>query len=163
CPGRLLDAPRRARSGGDRGGCGSTSAVGRDYWVPALAGGDDRVQVPQDRGGDDGLGLGRCQLVRLAGGQVLVAGAINRVGAMRRQGFCRPCLMIDRRMQTSNRAPPSRRVRARSPPSRSTTTVSAAIHVCERNGCCAVSSTAGQTHSSRSRICCTWPLMSLIS
>ena len=33
----------------------------------ALAGGDDRVQLPQDRGGDHGLGLGRGELVRARG------------------------------------------------------------------------------------------------
>jgi transposase IS116/IS110/IS902 family protein len=76
--------------------------------------------------------------------------------AIRRQGFCLPCLMIRRRTAVSNRVHPSRRVRARSPPSRSTTTDSAAIQVLDRNGCCAQSSTAGQTQSSRSRICCTW-------
>jgi predicted unusual protein kinase regulating ubiquinone biosynthesis (AarF/ABC1/UbiB family) len=46
---------------------------------------------------------------------------------------------------------PSRRVRAKSAPSRATTTVIAATQVRDRNGCFAVSSAAGHTHSSRSR------------
>ena len=40
-------------------------------WVatrgPRPAGGDHGVQVPKDRGGDHGLGLGRLELVLLAG------------------------------------------------------------------------------------------------
>ena len=58
-------------------------AVGGDARVPGLAGGDHGVQVPQDRGGDDGLGLGGRELVVLAAGQVLVAGAVDGVGALR--------------------------------------------------------------------------------
>jgi hypothetical protein len=34
-------------------------------WIPGLPGGDDGVQVPQDRGGDDGLRLGGRELVLL--------------------------------------------------------------------------------------------------
>ena len=58
-PDRQLEAPR----------CDGQAASGVAVavvvpWVAmtgsqALAGGDDGVQVPQDRGGDDGLGLGR--------------------------------------------------------------------------------------------------------
>ena len=37
---------------------------------PRLAGGDDGVQLPQDRRGDHGLGLGGGELVLLPAGQV---------------------------------------------------------------------------------------------
>ncbi len=40
------------------------------------------MQVPQDRGGDDGLRLGGSQLVVLAAGQVPVAGGVDRVRAL---------------------------------------------------------------------------------
>ena len=69
-------------SGGER--CGVLlGAVRRDGWIPGLAGSDDGVQVPQDRGGDDGLRLGGGELVVLSAGQVLVAGGIDRVGTLR--------------------------------------------------------------------------------
>ena len=58
---------------------------------------------------------------------------------------------------------PRRRVRARSPPSRSQITPIAAAHVCDRNGCRAHSSAAGQTHSSNARICWTCPTISRTS
>jgi hypothetical protein len=53
-----------------------------DGWVPGLTGGDHCVQVPQDRGGDDRLGLCRLELVVLPGGQVAVAGAVDGVGSL---------------------------------------------------------------------------------
>jgi hypothetical protein len=61
--------------------------------------------------------------------------------------------MISRRIACSNRADPNRRVRFRSPPSRSKMTLVAAAQVGDRNGCCAHSSAAGHTHSSSARIC----------
>ena len=83
--------------------------------------------------------------------------------AMRRHGFCPPWRRIRRRTACSKRTAPRRRVRARSPPSRSTITVSAAIQVRDRNGCWAVSNAAGQTQSSRSRICWSWLPISVSS
>jgi hypothetical protein len=44
--------------------------MGGDDWVPALAGGDDGVQLPLDRCGDHGLGLGDGEFVLLPRGQV---------------------------------------------------------------------------------------------
>ena len=58
-------------------------AVGGDDRVPALAGGDDGVQLPQDRCGDHGLGLGDGESVLLSLGQVDEPGGVNRVGALR--------------------------------------------------------------------------------
>jgi hypothetical protein len=92
--------------------------------------------------------------------------AANIARKMRRQGLCPPRRVIWRRTARSNRAAPSRRVRAKSPPSRLAITGNAAIQVPDRNGCRAVSSAAGQAHSSRSRICwiCwTWRPASVIS
>jgi hypothetical protein len=43
------------------------------------AGGDDGVQLPQDRAGDDGLGLGGLEPVGLPAGQVPVAGGVHPV------------------------------------------------------------------------------------
>ena len=43
---------------------------------------DHGVEVSQDRGGDHGLGLGRLELVVLAGGQMPVASAVDGVGAL---------------------------------------------------------------------------------
>ena len=51
--GRLL------MSGGQWASPRMFGAVGGDDRVPRLAGGHDRVQLAQDRRGDDGLGLGR--------------------------------------------------------------------------------------------------------
>jgi hypothetical protein len=59
-----------------------SGAVGGDGGVAGLAGGDDRMEVAQDRGGDHGLGLGRLELVVLPGGQVPVTGAVDGVGAL---------------------------------------------------------------------------------
>jgi len=47
-----------------------------------LPAGDNGLQVPQDRRRDDGLGLGGGELVVLPGGEVLVAGPVNRVGPL---------------------------------------------------------------------------------
>ena len=63
-PGRQLDGPP-GRSGGD-GAALSSGAAGGDDRVPGLAGGDDGVQVTQDRGRDHGLRLGGGELVLLA-------------------------------------------------------------------------------------------------
>jgi hypothetical protein len=62
---------------------GVLGAVRGDGWVLGLPGSDDGVQVPQDRDGDHGLCLGRGELVVLPAGQVLVAGGIDGVGALR--------------------------------------------------------------------------------
>ena len=76
---------------------------------------------------------------------------------------------IDRRVgdlaatAVSNRVQPSRRVRSRSPVSRSRTTDMAATQVWDLNGCAAVVMAAGQTHSRRSRTCWTWPTFAMIS
>lgn len=51
-------------SGGDGHHRGMFGAVGGDDRVPGLAGGDDGVQLPQDRCGDHGLGLGYVPLRR---------------------------------------------------------------------------------------------------
>ena len=59
------------------------AAVAGDDRVPALAGGDDGVQLPQDRRGDHGLGLDGGELVLLALGQVGVPGGVDRVRALR--------------------------------------------------------------------------------
>jgi Plasmid pRiA4b ORF-3-like protein len=69
-PGRQLDGPS-ARSGGERRAV-VPGAVGCGGWIPGLPGGDDGVQVPQDRGGDDGLRLGGRELVLLPAGQVRI-------------------------------------------------------------------------------------------
>src|SRR3954447_23308142 len=69
-------------SGGEVGGGLGSGAVGGDVGVPGLAGGDDGMQVSQDRGGDHGLGLGWLELVVLAGGQVPVAGSVDGGGAL---------------------------------------------------------------------------------
>ena len=45
-------------SGGGERRHGLFGAVGGNHRVPALAGGDDGVQLPQDRSGDHGLGSG---------------------------------------------------------------------------------------------------------
>ena len=78
-PGRQLAAPLRG-SGGEWPAL-PRGAVGRGDRIPGLPGGDDSVQVPQDRGGDDGLRLGRAELVLLSAGQVLVTGPVDGVGA----------------------------------------------------------------------------------
>ena len=49
----------------------------------ALAGGDHCVQVSQDRGSDDGLGLCGREFVGLTGGEVSVAGGVDGVGLQR--------------------------------------------------------------------------------
>jgi hypothetical protein len=63
-----------ARSrGSDRGGrCGT---VGGDVGVPAPVGGDDGVQVQQDRCSDGRRSLRRCKSVGLASSQVPLVGA----------------------------------------------------------------------------------------
>jgi hypothetical protein len=58
CRGGLAPAASLDRRSGCSGGeClgGVLGAVRGDGWVLGLAGGDDGVQVPQDRGGDHGL------------------------------------------------------------------------------------------------------------
>ena len=80
CRGGLAPAvslDRRSECSGGECLRGVLGAVRGDGWVPGLAGGDDGVQVPQDRGGDHGLRLGRGELVVLPAGQVLVAGAVD--------------------------------------------------------------------------------------
>src|SRR5215207_4220798 len=52
---------RLVAAAGSGGGCRfapCSAAVGGDGGVPPLAGGDHGMQVPQNRRGDDGLGLG---------------------------------------------------------------------------------------------------------
>ena len=66
---------------------------------------------------------------------------------MRRQGLVLPRRMTSRRTACSNRAAPSLRVRARSPPSLPVITDNPAIQVTDRNGCRAASSAAGQAHT----------------
>src|SRR6266536_2454296 len=63
-------------------GCGGwfewcSGSVGGDGWVPCLAGGDHRVQMPQNRRGDHGLRLGGAQLVVLTRGQMCISGRVN--------------------------------------------------------------------------------------
>ena len=72
---------RLVLSGGDRHPV-VVGAVGGDDRIPLAAGGDDGVQLAQDRRGDDGLSLGRGQFVVLPAGQVPVAGVIDRVGVL---------------------------------------------------------------------------------
>ena len=66
----------------DGDGLSWVGAVGGDRGVPLLVGADDGVQVSQDRGGDDGVGLRDFQLVRLSGGQIGEAGCIDGVGSL---------------------------------------------------------------------------------
>jgi hypothetical protein len=68
------------RLGRDRRWVQCPGAVGGQERVAPLAGGDHGVELAQDRGGDDSLGLGRFESVVFAGGQVPVAGGIDRVG-----------------------------------------------------------------------------------
>ena len=56
---------------------GLPSAVRGDVRVPGLPGGDDGLQLTQDRRCDDGLGLGGLEPVDLAAVQVSVAGGVN--------------------------------------------------------------------------------------
>jgi hypothetical protein len=60
--------------------------VGGSYWIPALAGGNNRMQLTQDRRRDHGLGLGGGQPVLLTTGQVGESGSVNRVRALRTPG-----------------------------------------------------------------------------
>jgi hypothetical protein len=57
--------------------------MGGDGRVPASAGSDHGVQLPQDRRSDDGLGLGDGELVLVSGGQVGEPGGVDRVRALR--------------------------------------------------------------------------------
>ena len=69
CRGGLAPAvslDRRSECSGRQCFRGVLGAMGGDDGVPALPGGDHGVQVAQDRGGDDGLRLGRRELVVLA-------------------------------------------------------------------------------------------------
>ncbi len=72
CPGRGLAAPL-AGSGG-RWCAWPPGAAGCGDRIRGLAGGDDGVQLPQDRRGGDGLRLGGRGLVVLPADQVLVTG-----------------------------------------------------------------------------------------
>jgi len=149
--------PRGARPGRQRG----LLLVSGDHWlawpaaggdggIPSLADGDDRVQMAQERGGEHGVGLPGGELVVLAGGQV--DGDHPLFG------------MTCRRTAASNRRTPSLLTRLRSPPAaRARATVSAACQVVDLNGWRAASRTAGQAHSSRSRICCTCAVCSATS
>ena len=47
-------------------------AVGGDVGIPGLAGGDDGMELTQDRAGQDRLGLGGLELVGIASGEVPV-------------------------------------------------------------------------------------------
>ena len=84
CRGGLAPAVSLCRngcSGGER--CGVVPcAVGRGDRIPGLSGGDDGVQLPQDRRGDDGLRLGGRELVLLPADEVLVTGGEDRVSAL---------------------------------------------------------------------------------
>lgn len=91
----------------------STGAVGGDGGVPHLAGGDDRVQLPQQGRRHGGLGLGGLERMLGTGGQVGVVGGVDRRGwkcQPERAGF----LSVDRRRRLWGdrrpAAPPSRAV-----------------------------------------------------
>ena len=68
-------------SGGDQDLAGPPA--GRDGGVPPLAGGDDGMQVPQQRGGQGGVCLPGGELVVLAAGQVREPGGVDGVGFQR--------------------------------------------------------------------------------
>jgi hypothetical protein len=68
-------------SGGDQGLV--RYAGGGDGRVPPLAGGDHRVQVPEQRGGDRGVRLAAGQLVVLAAGEVREPGGVDGIGFQR--------------------------------------------------------------------------------
>jgi hypothetical protein len=57
-------------------------AAGRGDGIPGLAGGDDGVQLPQDRCRNDGLRLGGREPVLLPADQVLVTGGVDGVSAL---------------------------------------------------------------------------------
>jgi hypothetical protein len=80
-PGRQLCAATTT-SGSELGGPPRSGAVSGDLGVPDFPGGDHSMDVAQDRGGDHGLSLGGLEPVVLAGGQVPVAGTVDRVGAL---------------------------------------------------------------------------------
>jgi hypothetical protein len=80
-PGRQL-CTATMTSGSELGGPPRSGAVSGDLGVPDLPGGDHSMDVAQDRGGDHGLSLGGLEPVVLAGGQVPVAGTVDRVGAL---------------------------------------------------------------------------------
>ena len=63
----------------------TAGAVGGDGGVPDLPGGDDRIQLAQQGGRHGGLGLGGLQRMLGTGGQVRVAGGVDRVGAQGRE------------------------------------------------------------------------------
>jgi hypothetical protein len=71
----LLERPLAL--GGQRFGGDGPGAVGGDVLVLGPAGGDHGVQLPQDRGGDDGLGLGDGEPVGLSAGQMREPGGID--------------------------------------------------------------------------------------
>jgi hypothetical protein len=60
-------------------------SVGCRRWrcaVPGSSGSDDRGELPQDRRGDHGLGLGDGELILFRCGQVSEPGGVDRVGAL---------------------------------------------------------------------------------
>ncbi len=82
---------------------------------------------------------------------------------IRRRGRIPPHRGSSRRTAAVNRSRPSRRTRLRSPAHRSSTTASDAHQVTDRNGLPAAASTAGQAHSSRSRIWFTAAVAAVVS
>ena len=87
-PGRQL-CTATMTSGSELGGPPRSGAVSGDLGVPDLPGGDHSMDVAQDRGGDHGLSLGRLEPVVLAGGQVPVAGTVDRVARWAPRPFAR--------------------------------------------------------------------------
>src|SRR6266542_2411890 len=109
-PGRQLAAPLTG-SGGELPAL-PPGAVGRGGWIPCLPGGDDRVQLPQDRGGDDGLGLGGRELVLVPAGQVLVAGPVYGAGALGSPDGAPGCLATARAVANRPGSPVSAKIAA---------------------------------------------------
>ena len=89
--------------------------------------------------------------------------AAQAARTIRRHGRAAPHRGSSRRTAPSNRAGPRRTTRLRSPAQRSSTTASAARQVAGRNGLPDAPSTAGQAHSSRSRIWLTCAVASVVS
>jgi hypothetical protein len=133
-------------------GCGDLARVRRlgiDRFTAAV-----RRELPRWDATRPCLRIVRAVYAAAADPAGVTAQAVNSSRTIRRHGLCRPRATISRPVSASSRARPSRRVRVRSPPSRSTMTDMAAAHVSDRNGCLGASRLAGHTHSSRARICC---------